>query len=117
MNNLMKAFLIIGVVLFSTSSWSLDCEGRFDIHRDNNPIHKKVSITKTISNAAFEMYEGQIENFHYSVTTYKEGNYTLGIYVGPEYTTGTRTSGFLTDEAPMRLSYVKGMRALNIICQ
>ncbi|MCO4793471.1 MAG: hypothetical protein KC493_07160 [Bacteriovoracaceae bacterium] len=117
MNKFFNTIVLVAFTTFSFSSWALDCEGRFDFHDDYEPVHKKVSLLKTIDTTAFEMYEGQIENFHYSVTLYKDGNYKMGIYIGPEYTTGTLVTGSLLEDSRHRLSFVKEQRSLNVICK
>jgi hypothetical protein len=117
MNNIFKSMLLLIVLFISSEVMALDCEGRFDFNDDYAPIHKKIQLHMSADNTAFQMFEGQIDLFHYSVTLYNNNTYNLGIYMGPDYTEGTRVSGSLALDTNLRLSYVKGQSALNIICK
>ena len=113
----MTKLLIALSLLISTNLLAADCEGRFDIHVPDNPVHKKIPLELKVNSPAFEMYEGQIDDIHYSVTISKNGEYAMGVYFGPDYTEGTRMSGAMTGSSQLRLAYVKGVKAFNIICQ
>lgn len=109
------AFVLI-TLLISTEIIAIDCEARLDFHDDYAPVHKKTLLEMKFDATAYKIYAAQIENVHYSVTINNDNSYNMGIYFGPEYTSGTRVSGTLSDDSNLRLSFVKMQNAYNIIC-
>jgi hypothetical protein len=118
MNKSIFSFITLLVLLFSTSSMALECEGRYDYHDDYNGVHKKIQLKQTMDLNGYEMYEGQIEEYHFSVNFNAHKNtYKLGVYFGPDYTSGSLTTGTYVEGQHLRLSVVNGLNALNILCK